>query len=1272
MSFRRLIPFACLLSGLVFRSAVFADCDGNGITDQLDITEGRLSDCDADGIPDSCELEMYTPSLSAIHEDLLRLPADRVIATDVDGDGAPEILALANERVTIVHVAGAGGPSDPIILPVIGRPAAAAIGDLDGDGDGDLVVGSNGSSLLAWWPNDGGGFSGRIDVPATRNQREVALGDVDQDGDVDILAAVGLGVGRISLFENDGGEFIERAIVDEPDDALVSTLVQALDLDTDGDLDIACALVNIGGGPSLLLLLANDGSGAFSEVDRLETDESVFKAGDVDSDGLQDIVAIASNLRVFFIRGAEIVRSDRSFPSESSISFGAFADLDADGRLDLIGAAYLGLASGIHFYWNSGDGTFVRQALSDLPADSLDAADFDGDGLIDIAGTWGGVAIFRTELRPAARDCNLNGIPDACELAGVGLSAGEPALVGKAVPWAASGDFDDDGFADLAADVGSVLVVARSRGDGTFETIQEISEPAMARIIAAEIDGAPGTDVVGSTGIGLVALLAQSDGTLLARPESKSPESLRSLAAADLDGDGDVDVVGTGQHAFVTFINRDGRGVFDARVFAAPDIDPRGDAGDLDGDGRADIVAGDRVYWNDGEAGFSEALELATANSAGPAALGAADPGGRRDLIVADTHHVAVLRSRAGSRGLDQIDNRAVPNISWIALRDIDGDGLHDLMAASALDRLSVFPNGGDGRFREPAVFHAGSGGPWGAVEDFNGDGAADVAISDADGICVLLSKRFDLASDCDRDGLPDGCSPAEDDCDGDGSLDSCETSPRFAMGVMRNVDISPRPVAIALADLDSDGDLDVVAGDEEDRMVVVLTNDGGGRLEPAQHVDTRRDLKAIAAGDFNGDGYLDIVAGGSSVVLLENVPSEGEGDGSRTLMHGGGISDVDDVVALRAVDADSDGDFDLAFSAYLNELGYLRNDGGNAFSLQRVAPASSEGRSFVAADLDGDGTVDLASVGKSTGRVSVLRGVGDGTFAMVERFEISPLGGELIAAGDTDADGTSEIIVTDGFGSGPPSTTIFHELEGGRLQVRATLDLEDDPLQVAVGDVDGDGRGDILVGLGGRIVPFVGTAVGALRRLAPRGIRSGGLTGLALGDLDGNGQPDLVAAVWLALTGSVVVLLNESLGAEETDCDGDLRPDHCQVEEGAGIDADQDGVPDLCQGSRQVPGDCTQDGRADASDAICILSVLFLGEPTLFPCGTGGRSDPAAIALLDWQADGAINVSDGVAALYHLFLGGPGHALHGQLDEGIVCVPIPGCPDIGRCGPVQ
>jgi hypothetical protein len=91
--------------------------------------------------------------------------------------------------------------------------------------------------------------------------------------------------------------------------------------------------------------------------------------------------------------------------------------------------------------------------------------------------------------------------------------------------------------------------------------------------------------------------------------------------------------------------------------------------------------------------------------------------------------------------------------------------------------------------------------------------------------------------------------------------------------------------------------------------------------------------------------------------------------------------------------------------------------------------------------------------------------------------------------------------------------------------------------------------------------------------------------------------------------------------------------------------------------GGLQKPGDENQDGALNISDPVAVLNHLFTGTNPTLPCGDGTPSDPANLGVLDLNGSGAIDVSDPVYALNFLFSGGP------PPEMGRYCLWVRGCP---------
>ena len=105
--------------------------------------------------------------------------------------------------------------------------------------------------------------------------------------------------------------------------------------------------------------------------------------------------------------------------------------------------------------------------------------------------------------------------------------------------------------------------------------------------------------------------------------------------------------------------------------------------------------------------------------------------------------------------------------------------------------------------------------------------------------------------------------------------------------------------------------------------------------------------------------------------------------------------------------------------------------------------------------------------------------------------------------------------------------------------------------------------------------------------------------------------------------------------------------------------------LDEACRGDPRLRGEI--EGFLDISDPVAVLGILFGGSGKVFPCGDGATTHAANVSLVDWQPDGAIDLSDAVAGLSFLFLGGRPHALAFRGATGTGCVQVEGCPK--SCG---
>jgi len=326
-------------------------------------------------------------------------------------------------------------------------------------------------------------------------------------------------------------------------------------------------------------------------------------------------------------------------------------------------------------------------------------------------------------------------------------------------------DLDGDGVLDMVVanknfpDV-SVLL---NRGDGTFDAQRRFAVGSGGWGVALsdlDNDGDIDMAVTNRNNADVSVLLNNGDGTFDAQqrfPVGNGPEG---IVLGDLDGDGDPDmVVANSNNSDVSVLLNNGDGTFDAQQRFPVDRFPRiVTLGDLDGDGDNDMAVacqGDNtvsVLLNNGDGTFDAQRRFATGDLARGVALADLDGDGDADMAVANnSDDVSVLLNR-GDGTFDAQQRFGAGSLPFsVALADLDGDGDAD-MAVANLGRfvgsgdVSVLLNRGDGTFDAQQRFDAGDRPFSVALADLDGDGDADLAVTNegSDDISVLLNQ-------CDR-----------------------------------------------------------------------------------------------------------------------------------------------------------------------------------------------------------------------------------------------------------------------------------------------------------------------------------------------------------------------------------------------------------------------------------------------------------------------------------------------------------------------------------------
>ena len=521
---------------------------------------------------------------------------------------------------------------------------------------------------------------------------------------------------------------------------------------------------------------------------------------------------------------------------------------------------------------------------------------------------------------------------------------------------------------------------------------------------------------------------------------------------------------------------------------------------------------------------------------------------------------------------------------------DLDGDLDTDLLVAyNGSHDLVWYENSGSGEFSSSKLI--ADLGPTSVVAlDLDGDGDADVFSTGEYQLPVAWHENLDGSGtrwathglEPTGVGLPVS-SAFGTDVDVDGDVDVLVTLPGpdtiawyentdgRGTFVKRTVFQGATDVQDVLAtDLDSDGDPDVVSAASGGEKVAWYENtDGQGAFGPEQVISPLGDAVALAAADLDSDGDVDLVAACTQEGLIawyENTDGLGHFGTQQKI-----ASTSVFVEFVHAVDLDGDGDADiLTRSATGPTLVWIENLGGDppAFLERHLGiPGFSDWpTSAFAADLDGDGDVDVLSTAQSDVRVAWYENESDDCNADGVPHECEP---------DCNANGVSDACEADCDGNGVADAC---DIAGG------------------AGDCDGNGVPDACEdcnrnGLADACDIAAGTSADCDRD---------GVADDCEPDCNGNGVADdcdVARATSGDCNANGVPDTCDIGGGASADCDLDAVPDECQdcngngvgdacdLSGGTSVDCDQGGVPDECE-------DCNGNGVGDACDLLGGTSV--------------------------------------------------------------------------------
>lgn len=506
---------------------------------------------------------------------------------------------------------------------------------------------------------------------------------------------------------------------------------------------------------------------------------------------------------------------------------------------------------------NDGDGTLTpapRQALLAAMANPvLAAGDLDGDGDEDLAlaGSQNDAHyfLFNDGVGAYTPVVNRSGGGDSGDLE-----------VGDLEP---DGDLDVVSAADYSQEVGDITVF-RNDGAGTFTAEQLVSSLQPAGLAVADFTGDGILDLAAANRISFLGVIhpGRAGGTFPAPPQTVLSAPPYKITTGDLDGDGDIDIASTtsaqSYSGDIQVLLNDGTG----NMVAGPSFAPGGmaqsiDAADFDLDGDDDLVwelrgfAGEDVglalSGGDGTFGAPQLLDV-TDCELGQLSAADMDGDGDPDILLPhdrpfgcdDPSVVQILPSNGDGTFGTVFDVETAYTPSMAIGADMNVDGLNDVVTAQAVvlpgTDVSVSLNAGNGNFAAPVEIDSGAGHQEISAADLDGDGDTDLATVDLfDGASVFLNDGSGTAFDVDQ-------LLGEDSS---GALQS---------------------VAVAVADIDTDGRPDVVVANRDANDIGVWFNNADGTFQQnAVHYGVNANVSDVELADFNGDGLVDVAVPNAS-----------------------------------------------------------------------------------------------------------------------------------------------------------------------------------------------------------------------------------------------------------------------------------------------------------------------------------------------------------------------------------------------------------------------
>ncbi len=907
----------------------------------------------------------------------------------------------------------------------------------------------------------------------------------------------------------------------------------------------------------------------------------------------------------------------------------AIGDLDGDGKPDLAVPNYVSQTVSV-FKNTSSSGTVSfasKQDLSTSNPTSVAIGDLDGDGKPELVvgnGLYITVTVFRNTSTSGA----------------VSFAAKQDFTTGSNPHDIAIGDLDGDGKPELVtANYGSntISVFRNTSSSGTvsFVAKQDFTTGAQPFSVSiGDLDGDGKQDLtVPNSGSTTVSILKNTSSFGMINFADKNDLTTGSypthVAIGDLDGDGMPDLAVTNSSSTISVLRNTGS--FDAIAFASKQDFTTGSSnqgvaiGDLNGDGKPDLAAVNSHYQintvsvlrNTGSSGtvsFASKQDFTTGNYPIRVVIGDFDGDGQSDLAVGNYNDasVSVLRNAIprkpvmSSTSTDVINSGATVNIpltsnfastyTWVAADNPNTTGESLSLQTTSTLSNTIVNNSTSVQTVTYTVTPTATGGC--------GEGIAQIVTVTVNPLPIIASISPSSSS------ITGGISVVIT-----GVNFTSASNVKFGSSSATSFTVNSDTQITATAPAGSVGTVDITVTtpngtsttSSTDRFTYAFPTTISSFSPASGVVGTTVTIKGT---NFNTDKAKNIVFFGAT---LATVSAASATSLTVTVPPGAtyqAISITDLITGLTAYSAQP---FITTFSCG----GYID---ASSFTTKQDFTTGSNPQSVVIGDIDGDGKPDLAVVnlGHSSSSVSVFRNTSSSSmvsFAAKQDFKTGDYSSPIsVSIGDMDGDGKPDLVVAN---SSSSTVSVFRNTSiSGTVSFAAKQDFTTDlnPKSLAIGDMDGDGKPEFAVvntNLNTVSVFRNTSSSGTVSFAAKQNFSTGDHPfSVVIGDVDGDSKPELAVANWFSSTVSVF-RNTSSLGTISFETKQDFTTGTYPQSLAIG-DMDGDGKPDLALGTLQ-------------SSTVSILrntsntGTVHFATNQDFPTGSG----PTSVAIGDVDGDG-------------------------------------------------